>query len=117
MELITYPTPNAAKKIRQLGEALLDCTPVTSFAHMTREAEDNLSMGERLVFSAGEKFLREKVAGYEFDLAPGAFFQTNIGVAGLLQDKVLELARGLGRQVAEQLLAEDFGLLAHVVDS
>lgn len=95
VELITYPAPNAAKKIRQLGEALLDCTPVTSFAHMTREAEDNLSMGERLVFSAGEKFLREKVAGYEFDLAPGAFFQTNIGVAGLLQDKVLELARGL----------------------
>lgn len=102
VELVTYPAPNAAKKIRHLGEILLDCAPVTSFAHMTREAGDNLAMGEKLVFSAGEKFLREKVGGYEFDLAPGAFFQTNIGVAGLLQDKVLELARGLDFAASEE---------------
>ncbi len=37
--------------------------------------------------------------------------------AGAPKDTAVELARGLGRQVAEQLLAEDFGLLAHVVDS
>lgn len=37
--------------------------------------------------------------------------------AGAPKETAVELARGLGRQVAEQLLAEDFGLLAHVVDS
>lgn len=37
--------------------------------------------------------------------------------AGAPREVALELARKLGTQVAEQLLAEDFGLLAHVVDS
>ena len=36
--------------------------------------------------------------------------------AGAPRDTAVELARGLGRQVAEQLLAEDSGLLEHVVD-
>ena len=92
VELVTYPAPNAAKMIRQLGEDLLALTPATSFAHLTREAEDNQAQGENLVLRLGDEFLCEKIGKYEFDLAPGAFFQTNLGVAGLLQEKVLELA-------------------------
>lgn len=36
--------------------------------------------------------------------------------AGAPREVSMELARGLGREVAEQLLAEDSGLLEHVVD-
>lgn len=91
VELVTFPAPNAAKKIRQLADELLNIPSVSLFAHMTREAEDNLAQGERLVFQQGADFLREEVGEFKFDLVPGAFFQTNIGVAKALQKKVLEL--------------------------
>ncbi|MBQ4133131.1 MAG: class I SAM-dependent RNA methyltransferase, partial [Desulfovibrionaceae bacterium] len=38
-----------------------------------------------------EAFLREELGDFKYDLAPGAFFQTNIGVAELLQKMLVEL--------------------------
>lgn len=92
LELITAPAPFAAKAIRQLGEMLMELDVVQSFAHSVRESEDNIAQGEAQVFTLGEPLLREYLNGIQYDLSPEAFFQTNIGVAKLLQEKVLALA-------------------------
>ncbi|MBQ4132748.1 MAG: hypothetical protein IJD04_03310, partial [Desulfovibrionaceae bacterium] len=49
VELITFPSPNNARKIAALGKALLERPDICSFTHMTREAEDYLAVGEQTV--------------------------------------------------------------------
>ena len=94
VELITFPAPIHAGKIRQLGQRLLAEPDVASFTHMSREAEDHLAVGEQTHLHLGDEFLREDLGGFACDLPPGAFFQTNIGVAALLQQVVLAFAAG-----------------------
>ena len=92
VELITAPAPFAAKRIEDLAERVLSLPFVQSFTHSTRESEESVAIGEQHVFTQGQPLLREKLGDVEFELSPGSFFQTNIGVATLLQQKVLELA-------------------------
>ncbi len=98
VELITFPAPHCAGKIMKLGQALLERPAVACFTHMTRETEDYLSAGEHTVFQLGDECLREELGGFQYDLLPGAFFQTNIEVAALLQQTVLEI---VSRQVPD----------------
>ena len=93
VELITAPAPFAAKRIEELGKQLLTLPFVQSFTHSVRESEESIAIGEQELFTLGLPTLKEKLGELEFELSPGSFFQTNIAVATLLQQKVLELAQ------------------------
>ena len=98
VQLITSPAPAAGKRFEALGRALLALPFVTSFTHSVREAPENIAQGEKEIFSLGDKFLRERLGQVEFDLSPESFFQTNIGAAEILQQKVLEFAALSGEE-------------------
>ena len=92
VELITAPAPFAAKRIEELGNKLLTLPFVQSFTHSIRQSEESVAIGEQEMFTQGQPMLKEKLGELEFELSPGSFFQTNIAVATLLQQKILELA-------------------------
>lgn len=92
VELITAPAPFAAKRFEDLAKQLLTLPFVQSFTHSVRESEESIAIGEQTLFTQGQPTLKEKLGELEFELSPGSFFQTNIAVATLLQDKILELA-------------------------
>lgn len=98
VQLITAPAPTAARRFEALAQAMLELPFVQSFTHSTREAGENIAQGEREIFSLGNRLLRERLGQLEFDLSPESFFQTNIGAAEILQQKVLEFAALSGKE-------------------
>ncbi len=92
VELITAPAPQAARRVRELGEALLARLPwVESFTHSQRRASEPVAYGEEIVLSLGAPYLGEGLAGFKYDLSPASFFQTNPSAAEILVKEALRL--------------------------
>ena len=85
VELITAPAPQAAKRIRALGEALPERLPwVESFTHSVRRSEAPVAYGEEIMLHLGSPYLSEGLAGFKYELSPASFFQVNPAAAEVL---------------------------------
>ncbi len=92
VELITAPGPQAAKRIRELGQYILAQFPwVVSFTHSIRKAASNIAQGEEIVLNLGQPKLREELAGFYYDLSPASFFQTNPAAAEVMVREAMRL--------------------------
>ena len=92
VELITAPAPQAARRIRELGEAILARLPwVASFTHSLRRADSDIAYGEEIALSLGEPYLKESLAGFIYELSPASFFQTNPAAAETLVSEAMRL--------------------------
>ena len=100
VELITLPSPQEARRVRQLGEALMTGPwGVTGFVHSIRTAPAPVAYGESTVFTLGDCSLTETLSrqgrDVEFRLDHNSFFQVNTRAAELLYDTAADLARTL----------------------
>lgn len=94
VELITAPAPQAARRIKALGEKLLAGLPwLESFTHSVRREVSAVASGEELILSLGAPRLRESLAGFTYELSPNVFFQTNPAAAEILVSEALRLLR------------------------
>lgn len=92
VELITAPAPQASRRIRELGEAILARLPwVASFTHSLRRADSDIAYGEEIALSLGEPYLKESLAGFIYELSPASFFQTNPAAAETLVSEAMRL--------------------------
>ena len=100
VELITLPSPQEARTIRRLGEALL-AGPwgVTGFVHSTRSAPSAVAYGEETLLRLGECGLVENLhlqgRPVNFQLDHSSFFQVNTRAAELLYNTAADMARQL----------------------
>lgn len=100
VELITLPSPQEARTIRRLGEALL-AGPwgVTGFVHSTRSAAAPVAYGEETLLTLGECRLAETLhlqgRPVSFQLDHSSFFQVNTRAAELLYNTAADMARAL----------------------
>ena len=78
------------KRLRTATRALLDREEVTGLHLNVHPGDDGFIYGPETRRIAGERRLREEVAGTAFLISPTAFFQTNVQAAGLLVGLVLE---------------------------
>ncbi len=92
VELITAPAPQAARRIKDLGESLLARLPwVESFTHSLRRADSDIAYGEEVILSLGALYLKEGLGGFNYELAPASFFQTNPAAAETLVSEAMRL--------------------------
>lgn len=92
VELITAPGPQAAKRIRELGESLLARLPwLASFTHSVRRAEEPVAYGEEVTLHLGAPYLSEGLAGFKYELSPASFFQVNPAAAEVLLAESMRL--------------------------
>ena len=100
VELITLPSPQEARNIRKLGQALLDGPwGVTGFVHSTRTDPSPVACGERTEFILGEGGLSETLflqgRDVTFRLDHNSFFQVNSNAAERLYETAAEEASRL----------------------
>ncbi|MBQ4615922.1 MAG: 23S rRNA (uracil(1939)-C(5))-methyltransferase RlmD [Mailhella sp.] len=100
VELITLPSPQEARTVRKLGEALISGPwGVTGFVHSTRSAETAVAYGEETVFTLGDCRMTETLSlqgrDVTFQLDHNSFFQVNSRAAELLYNTAAELSRDM----------------------
>ena len=92
VELITAPAPQAAKRIEELGEAVLARLPwVESFTHSVRRSEEAVAYGEEIMLHLGAPYLSESLGGFKYELSPASFFQVNPAAAEVLLAEAMRL--------------------------
>jgi 23S rRNA (uracil1939-C5)-methyltransferase len=100
VELITLPSPQEARRVRRLGEAIMEGPwGVTGFVHSIRTSPAPVAYGESTAFMLGDCALTETLSlqgrDVSFRLDHNSFFQVNTRAAELLYNTAAELARPL----------------------
>ncbi len=101
VQLITAPTNGKNRHtIARLGQNLLDAKlGVVGFVHEERHSASLFAMGERCITSLGEKNLTLHLAGMDYALPHGAFFQINTAAAQYICTEAARMADLQGHEI------------------
>ena len=100
VELIVNTTGNDAARdaAEAFGTALRQAVPeITSFVLSQRSNRADLAYGERILFSHGDRNIRERIGHLLLEAPPAAFFQTNTQAASLMCAELRRMAEPLMR--------------------
>lgn len=74
------------------------CPEIATVVNNATARKAGVAVGESEAVISGEGFLRERIAGYRFDISANSFFQTNTRGAERLYSVVARFARLTGRE-------------------